>query len=226
MHIALVEDNEVLGKSIETVLIQEGYTVSRFTDGMTAYTWLSGSAGSYDLIILDVLLPQMNGFEICRALRSERVATPVLMLTSKGAPEDTVEGLDHGADDYLKKPFEFTELLARIRALLRRKPLLIDAQISLTPDVTVDFAAHKVFKKKEEVHLTAKEFALLSYFVHNPNKIMTQQELYDHVFDFAEVQMSNTIEVHIKNLRKKLRTDFEVPIVTLRNVGYRFDYEK
>lgn len=225
MHIALVEDNQVLAKSIEQVLKHEGYSVSHFDNGATAHTALSHGAEAYDLIILDVLLPEMTGFEICKSLRKENVTTPVLMLTSKGALEDTVEGLDVGADDYLKKPFEFDELLARIRALLRRKSEILASQIAITPDVSVDTLARKVFKKGKEEHLTTKEFSLLMYFIHNPNKVLTQQELYDHVFDFAEVQMSNTIEVHIKNLRKKLRTSaFELPITTIRNAGYRFDY--
>lgn len=225
MHIALVEDNQLLAKSIESVLKHEGYSVSHFSNGATAYASLSHSNTTYDLIILDVLLPEMNGFEICQRLRKEKILSPVLMLTSKGALEDTVEGLDVGADDYLKKPFEFDELLARMRALLRRKPALLEAEISVTPDVTVNTTARKIFKKGKEEHLTTKEFAILMYFVHNPNKVLTQQELYDHVFDFAEVQMSNTIEVHIKNLRKKLRTStYELPITTIRNAGYRFDY--
>lgn len=225
MHIVLVEDNAVLAKSIDAVLLREGYTTTCFDNGGTAHAWLLNNPPSYDLVILDVLLPDMNGFEICRSLRGAEIKVPILILTSKDAPEDTVEGLDCGADDYLKKPFVFDELLARIRSLLRRQPDIVAPLIPITPDVTLDVQAHKVFKKDAEVHLTAKEFALLEYFVHHPNTLLTQQQLYDHVFDFAEVQLSNTIEVHIKNLRKKLRTDFELPLTTLRNSGYRFDYE-
>lgn len=224
MHIALVEDNQVLAKSIDEVLRHEGYTTSLFDNGVTAHMALSHDSKSYDLIILDVLLPGMSGFEICKALRTEGVHIPILMLTSKGAVEDTVEGLDNGADDYLKKPFVFDELLARVRALMRRKSEAIEVEIHITPDVTINTLSRKVFVKEKEVHLTTKEFMLLLYFVHNPNRVLTQQELYDHVFDFAEVQMSNTIEVHIKNLRKKLRTTFEFPLVTIRNAGYRFEY--
>ena len=224
MHIALVEDNQVLAKSIDEVLRHEGYTTSLFDNGATAYLSLSHDSKSYDLIILDVLLPDMNGFELCKALRREGVQTPVLMLTSKGAVEDTIEGLDNGADDYLKKPFVFDELLARIRALLRRKSETLEVEIQINPDVTLNTLSRKVFVEGKEVHLTTKEFMILLYFIHNPNKILTQQELYDHVFDFAEVQMSNTIEVHIKNLRRKLRTTLELPLVTIRNAGYRFEY--
>jgi len=226
MHIVLVEDNIILAKSVEKVLTHEGYTFTHFDNGATGYAWLSQNKAAYDLVILDVLLPEMDGFKICKALRMEKITVPILLLTSKDQPEDTVEGLDCGADDFLRKPFVFDELLARIRSLLRRQSAVIDATIAVTPDITVYVLAQKVLVNNTEVHLTAKEYTLLLYFLHNPNKILTQQQLYDHVFDFAEVQLSNTIEVHIKNLRKKLRTAFELPITTVRNSGYRFDYEK
>ena len=226
MHIVLVEDNVTLAKSVVRVLKDEGYSLTHFENGALAHAWLSQNKEAYDLVILDILLPDMNGLTICSELRRDKVTVPILILTSKGELDDMVDGLDCGADDYLKKPFAFDELLARIRSLLRRQPAVIDATIEVTPDIKVDALAQKVFKNGEEVHLTAKEFSLLLYFLHNPNKILTQQQLYDHVFDFAEVQLSNTIEVHIKNLRKKLRTAFDLPLTTVRNAGYRFDYEK
>ncbi len=227
MHIVLVEDNKVLARSIDSVLRQEGYSTTLFEDGGEAHLWLVNNASAYDMAILDVLLPGMQGFEICRELRKKNIAVPILILTSKNELHDVVEGLDCGADDYLKKPFVFDELLARIRSLTRRQPNVVDAHVDLNPYLTIDLLSHKVFKEGKEVHLTAKEFGVLAYFLHNPNRILTQQELYDHVFDFAEVQLSNTIEVHIKNLRKKLRTkSFELPIVTVRNAGYRLEYDK
>ena len=227
MHIVLVEDNTVLAASLVSMLKHEGYGVTCFNNGQTACLWLIDNQEAYDLVILDVLLPDMDGFEICQTLRLQPCTIPILMLTSKGSLEDTIEGLDRGADDYLKKPFVFKELLARIRSLSRRQPNVIDAEIQLAPGVRVDVLSQKVIKGEQEVHLTAKEYGVLSYFLHHPNKIITQQELYDHVFDFAEVQLSNTIEVHIKNLRKKLRTKTtELPLVTVRNAGYRFEYEK
>jgi DNA-binding response OmpR family regulator len=226
MHIVLIEDNKVLAKSIISVLTEEGYPTTLFESGAEGYIWLRENANIYDLVILDVLLPHMNGFEICKKLRLDNVTEPILMLTSKSATADTIEGLNCGADDYLTKPFVFDELLARIRSLSRRLPHMVDAQVMLTPNVQVDSFAHKVFKTGKEVHLTAKEFNILMYFIAHPNKLITQQELYDHVFDFAQVQLSNTIEVHIKNLRKKLRTNRELPIVTIKNAGYRLEYEK
>lgn len=224
MHIICVEDNKVLARSMEKVLRHEGYSTSHFLRGDEACFWLTEHTSAYDLVILDVLLPGMNGFEICRTLRDRGISAPVLMLTSKGTTEDTVAGLDHGADDYLTKPFAFDELLARIRSLSRRLPTTLHTIVRLTPDVSVDLLAQKVWKDGAEVHLTAKEFGILSYFLSHPNRILTQQELYDHVFDYAETQLSNTIEVHIKNLRKKLRTKHELPLTTVKNSGYRFEY--
>ena len=169
----------------------------------------------------------INLLQICKSLRTQHITVPILMLTSRGTHEDIIEGLDHGADDYLKKPFVFDELLARIRSLSRRQPNLIHSTVELNSEVVIDLLAQRVFKHDNEIHLTAKEFRILDYFLHHPNKILTQQELYDHVFDFAEVQLSNTIEVHIKNIRKKLRTrSYELPLVTVRNAGYRLEYEK
>lgn len=224
MHIVCVEDNKVLAKSIDQVLQHEGYATSHFEDGGEAYHWLSSNAKAYDLVILDILLPGMNGLALCKALRADGVMVPILMLTSKGTKEDTIEGLDSGADDYLYKPFLFDELLARIRSLSRRQPQTTPTEVILTPDVLLNTLSRKVFKNEKEVHLTAKEFNILAYFVENPNIVLNQQQIYDHVFDFAEVQLSNTIEVHIKNLRSKLKTDEHLlPITTIRGVGYRYD---
>lgn len=224
MRIALVEDNPVLARSITDVLEREGYVVSRFDDGNAAYAALSGAPENYDLVILDVLLPGMDGFTIASTLRRERATLPVLMLTSRGAPADVVEGLDAGADDYLKKPFTFDELLARIRSLLRRPLAIEDLEVQVTPDVTVNLRAHTASRRGEQVHLTAKEFTILSQFLRNPGKLLTQQDLYDHAFDFADAQLSNTVEVHIKNLRKKLKTSrYVLPLTTVRGAGYRYE---
>jgi DNA-binding response OmpR family regulator len=227
MHIVLVEDNKVLAESIISVLSHEGYSTTGFSDGKEAYIWLENNATVCDGIILDVLLPGLSGFEICRHLRNKNITVPILMLTSKDESQDIVDGLDSGADDYLKKPFVFDELLARLRSLVRRRPHFVEAVMELTPHVRIDLLAHQVYKDGKEIHLTAREFGILEYFLHKPNQIITQQEIYDHVFDFVEVQLSNTIEVHIKNLRKKLRAGaVELPIVTVRNVGYRLVYDK
>lgn len=226
MHIVLVEDNTSLAQSILRVLGHEGYATTHFEEGMRAQSWLTHHKSAYDLVVLDVLLPSLDGFTICRNLRNAQICTPVLMLTSKNMPEDAVAGLDSGADDYLRKPFVFDELLARIRSLLRRQPETVKVRFRLSRDVEIDMLSRQVFKKGEEVTLTAKEFAILNYFVQHPNTIINQQELYDHVFDFAEVHFSNTVEVHIKNLRKKLSSHHEkIPLTTLRGAGYRLDLQ-
>ena len=149
------------------------------------------------------------------------------MLTSKTELEDIIHGITLGADDYLKKPFAMEELLVRIEALLRRPAAATPLHFEVTPDVVIDMSSHKVSRSdRKPVVLTAKEFGILAYFINHKNKVITQQELYDHVFDFADVQLSNSIEVHIKNVRKKLRTEhYDIPLTTIRGAGYRFDYE-
>lgn len=225
MHIVLVEDNQILAKATMRVLKQEGYAPTYFTDGAEAERWLIANDGSYDLVILDILLPGMDGFTICRNMRAAKVHVPILMLTSKDTLEDTVEGLDCGADDYLKKPIEAEELLARIRMLLRRPPLPDEDVTHSIPGITVDLKSHKVTTSGgNDIFFTAKEFAILVYFLRHPRVVINQQRLYDHIFDFADVQLSNAIEVHIKNIRKKFKTaKYEIPLTTIRGAGYRLD---
>ncbi len=225
MHIVLVEDNTILAKSTMRVLKQEGYTPTYFIDGSEAERWLLANIGAYDMVILDILLPGTDGFTLCRNIRSGGVLVPILMLTSKNTLEDTVKGLDCGADDYLKKPFAVDELLVRIRTLLRRPPLSVAELEKTIPGVIVDMKSHTITTGLGTmILLTTKEFAILSYFMRNPNEIIDQQRLYDHVFDFAEVQMSNAIEVHIKNIRKKFKIQHhEIPLTTIRGAGYRLD---
>ena len=225
MHIVLVEDNKILAKSTIRVLKQEGYSTTHFADGSEAERWLVTNKGVYDMIILDILLPSTDGFMLCKNVRAEEVLEPILMLTSKDTLEDTIKGLDYGADDYLKKPFAVDELLVRIRTLLRRPPLTMAmAEIEKSiPGVHIDMKSHAITTSTgNTISLTAKEFAIVLYFIRNPNEIITQQRLYDHIFDFAEVQMSNAIEVHIKNIRKKFKAQHhEIPLTTIRGAGYQ-----
>lgn len=225
MHIVLVEDNLILAKSTLRVLTQEGYSSTHFVDGQKAAEWLIANNSSYDLVILDILLPGMDGFTVCEVVRKEGVLVPILMLTSKDTVEDTIVGLDVGADDYLKKPFAVDELLARMRTLLRRPPLGLTELSESIKGVTIDMKSHSVTTSEgNAIALTTKEFAILEYFIRNPNEIINQQRLYDHVFDFAEVQLSNAIEVHIKNIRKKFKTQgHEIPLRTIRGAGYKLD---
>ena len=225
MHIVLVEDNLALAKSLVRVFKQEGYTHTHFSDGTEAEDWLINNNEAFDLIILDILLPGTDGFTICKNIRESGVKTPVLMLTSKDTLDDTINGLDCGADDYLKKPFEIDELLARIRTLLRRLPLLEGGGVHVLPDIVINMKSQKVATSSGiDIPLTTKEFSILIYFTSHPNEVINQQTIYDHVFDFAEVQLSNAIEVHIKNIRKKFKTaDYEIPLTTIRGAGYRLD---
>ncbi len=225
MHIVLVEDNKILAKSTMRVLKQEGYTPTYFIDGSEAERWLIANIGSYDMVILDILLPGTDGFTLCKHVRAKGVLVPILMLTSKDTLEDTIKGLDCGADDYLKKPFAVDELLVRIRTLLRRPPLSVAEIEKSIPSVIIDMKSHTIITSAGgSITLTAKEFSILVYFMRNPNEIIDQQRLYDHVFDFAEVQMSNAIEVHIKNIRKKFKAEnHEIPLTTIRGAGYRLD---
>jgi DNA-binding response OmpR family regulator len=225
MHIVLVEDNQILARATMRVLKQEGYSPTCFTDGAEAERWLIANNDSYDFVILDILLPGMDGFTICKNIRSAKISVPILMLTSKDSVEDTVEGIDCGADDYLKKPIEAEELLARIRMLLRRPPLRNEDISCSIPGINVDLKSHQVTTTEgKDIFLTAKEFAILIFFLRNPHEVISQQKLYDHTFDFAEVQLSNAIEVHIKNIRKKFKAEnYEIPLTTIRGSGYRLD---
>ena len=225
MHIVLVEDNTILAKSIMRVLKQEGYSPTFFTDGAVALEWLVPNQGAYDLVLLDVLLPGLDGHSVCKNLRASGVLVPVLMLTSKDTVTDTVTGLDAGADDYLRKPFVVEELLVRIRALLRRPPLPVQEITASIPGILVNLRSHLITTTGgDSIILTAKEFAILVYFLRHPREIIDQQRLYDHVFDFAEVKFSNAIEVHIKNIRKKFKQNqYAIPLTTIRGAGYRLD---
>ncbi len=226
MHIVLVEDNEVLARSLVRIFSQEGHTTTHFLDSELAKTWILHNHTSIDIIILDVLLPGIDGFEVCRSVRASDITTPILMLTSKDTIDDVVTGLDYGADDYLKKPFATNELLARLRTLLRRQPIThTDAIIRTIPGITIDTVSQLVTTSQgTQIPLTTKEFSILCYFSNHPGEIINQQRLYDHLFDFAEVQLSNTIEVHIKNIRKKCKAaHYEIPLTTIRGAGYRLD---
>lgn len=225
MHIVLVEDNETLAKSVRKVLEHEGYTTTHKIDGEDAAYWLTENTGSYDLVILDVMLPSLDGFSIAKQIREAGINVPIIMLTAKDTVDDTIEGLDSGADDYLKKPFEIDELLARVRSLLRRQPLTPHTTYEVTPGATADMTKRSVFTSAGEVlPLTTKEFAILEYFIHRVGDVLDQQTIYDHVFDFADVQLSNTIEVHIKNIRKKFKNaGYEIPLTTIRGAGYRLE---
>jgi len=222
MKILLIEDNQVLAKSLIRGLKNAGFSVEHFVRGDDGQKFLYMNHTSLDLLILDLMLPGKSGEEICREARENKIEIPILMLTAKSEVSQKVAGLNLGADDYLTKPFEFEELLARIKALLRRKPHLEEDKIKLTKDIVFYPHAKKVERKSREISLSPKEFAILEVLVRNRGHALTRDQIFERVSDFASDNWSNSIDVHIKNIRKKLFTD-EDPIKTVRGVGYRLD---
>ena len=199
-------------------LRENSYAVDLAVDGPAAL--YQASINDYDLILLDVLLPGADGFEVCRELRARGDATPVLMLTARAAVDDRITGLDAGADDYLTKPFAFRELLARVRALLRREPRL-HSDVFQLGDLVVDSASHHVSRASREIDLTAKEYALLEYLARRAGQLVSRAEIAEHVWDASFDPFSNTIEVFVNRLRKKIDEAHPVKLIhTRRGEGY------
>lgn len=220
MRILIVEDEKKMASFIQRGLKEEGYAVDIADDGEKG--WEYASINEYDVIILDWMLPKMNGLAMCSKLRQSGNRTPVLILTAKDAVEDKVKGLDQGADDYLTKPFAFDELLARIRALLRRPKDLRDERVLKAGNVSIDMIGRKAFVGKEEISLSQKEFALLEFLLQHKGEVVTRVQITEHVWDLHFDPMSNTIDVYINFLRKKVDGDRRKSrIETVRGVGYR-----
>lgn len=221
MRIILVEDNHTLQKSIKKALTDEGHQVQAFSDGESAWDWLETEYKNVDVGIFDYMLPSMSGVDLLTNLREAGIVLPVLMLTARDSVKDKVAGLDGGADYYLTKPFEYDELLSCLKALYRR-PQAYQAEVVELNDAVVCNLEHRtLLVQGKEVKLTPTEFSILEYFIRHRGETVSQQEIYEHVFDFAKENWSNTIEVHIKNLRKKLHTKkHEDPITTIRGAGY------
>lgn len=221
MKILIVEDNHKLAASLKRGLEQEGYAIDCVYDGIEAARRISVNRDEYDLVLLDVMLPGKDGITVCRAWRVEGVFLPVLMLTARGMTEETVEGLNAGADDYLAKPFSFDELVARIRALLRREPAR-QLSVLCVGDLTLDTQGHTISCNGQPCILTLKEFMVLEYLMHHAGEAVTRDTLYAHAWDFADSSFSNTVDVHIKNIRSKLH-DSCTRIKTIRGVGYKLE---
>lgn len=219
MRILVVEDNQKLAGYIKKALEQNSYSVDCVYDGKIAEDRIA--YGEYDLVILDIMLPNKDGISVCRELRKQDINTPIIMLTARGELDDKVEGLDAGADDYLLKPFELKEFLARVRALLRR-PKLKTPEILNAQDISIDGASHIVQKGDNELALTLKEFAVLEYLIRNKSKPVTREQILDHCWDFAFDSFSNIVDVYIKQLRQKLHDKDEQYIKTIRGLGYQF----
>lgn len=218
MRILVVEDEKKVASFIKRGLEEAGYSVDIAADGVEgAYM---AESDNYDLIVLDLILPRKSGLELCKELREQKINVPILILSARDTVEDRVTGLDTGADDYLTKPFAFSELLARVRALLRRGETMIPIKLQVA-DLVMDTVTHEVTRAGKEIKLTGKEYALLEYFMMNPNKVLTRTMLSEHVWDYTFDTFSNVIDVYINYLRNKVDRDFEPKLIhTVRGVGY------
>lgn len=219
IRILVVEDDELISASVVRGLREEGYVVEHAADGEDA--WAALQAGGWDLVILDWWLPVQDGLTVLRRFRQRDRDTPVLFLTARDAVSDRVRGLDGGADDYLCKPFAFDELLARVRALLRRGEGRAGTVLS-SCGVTIDLATQRVERDGHPIDLTAKEYTLLVFFLRHPGEVLSRTRIYDHVWDERYDGLSNTIEVHVFELRRKLEAHGGRLIHTLRGRGYVF----
>lgn len=222
MHILIVEDEERLAKALKKGLELKGYAVDWLPDSEKALNRILLYRNEYDLIILDLMLPGIDGATITESVRKENVTTPIIILTARNETEHKVDLLNKGADDYVVKPFSFEELLSRINAVLRRPAQSKPVTLKVGP-LEMDMATRTVKKDGEEVPLTLKEFSLLECFMRQPGEVLSREKLFDHVWDFNSLSWSNVLDVHMKNLRKKLGTDAngDQLFETVRGVGYR-----
>jgi heavy metal response regulator len=218
MRILIVEDEKKVAAFIKKGLEEETYAVDVAYDGEDGLHM--GLENQYDLVILDLMLPVIDGLEVLSRLREKKVETPILLLTAKDSVEDKVTGLNTGADDYLTKPFAFSELLARIRVLLRRGKAETKTVLQIN-DLSLDLVSHKVKRNDEEIELTGKEYSLLEYFMRNQGKVLTRTMIAEHVWDYNFDTFTNVIDVYVNHLRKKIDKGYPEKLLhTLRGVGY------
>jgi heavy metal response regulator len=218
MRLLVVEDEKKVASFLKKGLEEEYYAVDVAYDGDEALQMIA--VYDYDLVLLDIMLPKIDGMAVLRSIRNHGNSVPILMLTAKDSVENIVEGLDAGCDDYLTKPFAFTELLARIRSLLRRdretKTLVLEVE-----DLKIYLSTHEVTRGGRKIDLTAKEYALLEYFMRNPNRVLTRTMMAEHVWDYHFDTDTNIIDVYVNFLRKKIDREFDVKLIhTIRGVGY------
>jgi two-component system OmpR family response regulator len=219
MRVLIVEDHVKMAALIQRGLRKEAMAVDVTANGEDAL-WMA-AATEYDAIVLDVMLPGLDGFEVCRRLREEGVWAPILMLTARDAVRDRVTGLDSGADDYLVKPFSYAELLARLRALVRRGPVERPAELQVG-DLRLDPARHKVWRGTNEISLSPKEFAILETFMRRPGEVLSRFQLLEHAWDYEYENRSNVVDSYIRLLRRKIDQPFgTASIETVRGAGYR-----
>ena len=219
MYVLVVEDERRLSQLVRRVLEEEGHTVDVAFDGEEGLAM--GLDGTHDVIVLDIMLPQMNGIDVCKALRRKKVDTPVLMLTALDAVEDRVNGLDAGADDYLPKPFAFQELLARIRALSRRRVATSDPLSLEVEDLSLDVRRRRAERSGKPIDLSPKEFQLLEFMMRNQGRVLTRTQILDHLWGYDFATDSNLVDVYVAYLRRKVdKAQSRKLIRTVRGVGY------
>ena len=221
MRILLIEDDVAIALSLKEGLEDEAYAVDVAHDGDEGYR--TATADDYDAIILDIMLPSMNGYEVCQALRQDGKRTPILMLTARDAEYDIVKGLDTGADDYLAKPFSFEVLLARLRAILRRPNEKL-GEILRVGDLTLDPSLKKVTRASQEISLTTKEYGVLEYLMRNTGKVLSKEQIIAHVWDFDADVLPNNVELFIMFLRRKVDKPFGKKLIhTVPGFGYKLE---
>jgi len=220
MRVLIVEDEHNIAAYVKRGLEEQGYAVDAAYTGREALDWVEVVA--FDLIVLDILLPEMDGLSVCRELRQRGVRTPILMLTARAAVDDRVAGLDAGADDYLVKPFAIRELLARLRALARRASDEPKTTVLQVADLTLDTVTHRVHRGGKAIELTAKEYAVLECLMREPERVLTRTVIAEHVWNYDVFNQSNVVDVYIRNLRRKIDDSAAVKLInTVRGAGYR-----
>ncbi len=225
MKLLLIEDEPQIANLVKAGLEREGYAVDWVADGLNGEKRIELYHGDYDLVILDLMLPGKDGIEITKHVRGKGITTPILILTAKSYVDDKVSALDGGADDYLTKPFDFKELLSRIRTLLRRPKEKLNIELQCG-DIVLNPASRKVTLAGKEVKLTLKEFGILEYLMRHPNKVVTRDDILFNVWDFHFDSFSNVVDVHINHLRKKINKGKKRNFLeTIRGVGYRINAE-
>lgn len=224
MRVLVIEDEKQLLKIIGERLKEEGYVADLVKDGMEGLHF--AESVDYDCIILDIMLPTIDGFSILRKLRARKINTPILILTAKDTIKDKVNGLDSGADDYITKPFSFEELIARVRAMLRRKSDEKETVLFIS-DLTLNLITREVFRGNHLIELTSKEFAILEYFLRNKGRVLTKSQIANHVWNYEFEYKSNIVEVYVRYLRKKLEDNFENKLIhTISGAGYVIKVKK
>jgi len=219
MRILVVDDDRRLCSIVKRGLVEEAYLVDIAYDGEEGEYF--AEVNSYDLVILDIMMPKKDGIEVCREIRAKKISTPILMLTAKDAVEDRVKGLDAGADDYLVKPFAFNELLARVRALLRREGMTRSPELRVG-DLVLNTLTREVWLGQKAIELTTKEYVILEHFMRHPNVVVTRRMLEEHAWDYDFDSLSNLIDVYIRRLRRKIDTEGGRSVIqTVRGAGYR-----